>query len=95
LRVGHCRLRLREFVVEVLVLLACLSGALGMIAALVAFMLARADGKSVHVAVREAGMAFIAGVTLAILLLNFLGVSSASRQRPPPSVPATFSAPRG
>src|SRR5438105_2543364 len=80
-----------EFLVEVLVLLACLSGALGMIAALLAFILARADGKSVYVAVRKAGVAFIATTTLAILLLNFVGVSSSSRQIPPSPVPASSS----
>jgi hypothetical protein len=80
-------------VVEVLVLFVCLSGALGVIVALAAFMLARGGGKSLHVAAREAGMAFVAGVTLAILLLNFLGVGSASRQRPPPS-PAASTASR-
>lgn len=79
----------KEFAVEVLVLLACLSGTLAMIAALVAFILARADGKTVHVAVREAGVAFIAGVTLAILLLNFVGVGSSSRPTPPQPAPAS------
>ena len=80
---------------EVLVLFACLSGALGVIAALVAFIVARDDAKSVHVALREAGVTFIAGVTLAILLLNFVGVRSASRQTPSQPAPANSSAPKG
>lgn len=80
---------------EVLVLLACLSSTLGMITALLAFILARASGKSVYVAVRAAGVTFIATTTLAVLLLNFVGVSSASHQKPPQPVAASFSASKG
>jgi hypothetical protein len=80
--------------VEVPVLLACLSAALGMVAALLAFILARAGGKSAYPAVREAGVAFVAATTLAILLLNFTGAGTA-RQSPPPSAPATTTASRG
>lgn len=76
---------------EILILLACLSSALGMIAALLAFILARAGGKSVYAAVREAGVAFIAATTLAVLLLNFVGVSSALHPTTPQPIPASSS----
>jgi len=82
-----------EFVVEVLVLLACLSGAVGMIAALLAYILARAGGKSWYVATREAGVVFIAATTLVILLLNFVGASKLSSQTPPQPVATSSSAP--
>lgn len=73
---------------EALVLFACLSGAVGAIAGLLAFILARAGGKSKYAATREAGVAFIAATTLAILLLNFVGVSKPSLQPPAQPVPA-------
>jgi hypothetical protein len=79
----------KELAVEVLVLFACLSGAVGMIAGLFAFILARAGGKSKYAAAREAGVAFIAATTLVILLLNFVGVSKPSPQTPPQPVPAS------
>lgn len=82
----------KEFAVEVLVLFVCLSGAVGMIAGLFAFILARAGGKSRYAATREAGVAFIAATTLAILLLNFVGVSKPSLQSPSQPVPASSSA---
>lgn len=83
--------RAQGVVVEVLVLLALLSSAFGMIAALLAFILARAGGKSVYVAVREAGVAFIATTTLAILLLNFVGADSAPHQEPSQPTPIASS----
>ena len=80
---------------QVLVLFACLSSTLGMITALLAFILARASEKSVYVATRAAGVTFIATTTLVVLLLNFVGVSSASHQKPPQAVPASSSASKG
>jgi hypothetical protein len=74
--------------VEVAVLFACLSASLGMVVALLAFILARACSKSVYQAVREAGVAFIAVTTLAILLLNFTKADAVD-QSPPPSVPVS------
>jgi hypothetical protein len=75
--------------VEVLILFACLSGAAGTIAGLLAFSLARAGGKSRYAAAREAGVTFVAATTLAILLLNFVGVSKPSLQPPTQPVPAS------
>ena len=78
---------------EILVLLACLSGAVGMIAALLAYILARAGGKAWYVATREAGVVFIAATTLVILLLNFVGASRPFFQPPSQPVPTSSSAP--
>jgi hypothetical protein len=78
-----------EFVVEVLVLFVCLSGTVGMITALLAFILARASGKSVYVAMRDGGVTFIAVTTLAVLLMNFVGVSRPRSPAPPQPVPAS------
>ena len=77
---------------EVLVLFACLSGAIGTIAGLLAFILARSGGKSKYAATREAGVTFIAATTLAVLLLNFVGVSKPSPQTPPQPVPSSSAA---
>jgi hypothetical protein len=71
-----------EFAVEVLILFVLLVGAVGVIAALLAFNVARSGGKSKQFAARDAGVAFIATTTLAILLLNFIGVGDASHQMP-------------
>jgi len=80
--------------VEVLVLFALLIGAAGVIAALLAFNVARSGGKSKQLAARDAGVAFIATTTLAILLLNFLGVGGASHATPSQPVPITTRASR-
>lgn len=77
---------------EVLLLFACLGVTVAMIAGLLAFILARASGKSKYAATREAGVAFIAATTLAILLLNFLGISKASVQAPAQPGPASSGA---
>jgi hypothetical protein len=54
------------------VLLVCLASAVGASVAFLAFLLARVEGRSYFVAIRSAGVTFVATVTLCMTVLGFL-----------------------